>query len=156
MEKRKKGSDDENDSEEEEGDDEDHSRKVDEEEDSERERSTTKETRVKRRMETSPPELHSLKIKESNGDATSSQEKTSEAPSKEPPKTLISKVDINENDSSTYRIKIADFGNACWVDEHFTNDIQTRQYRAPEVILGLKYDTSCDMWSMGSLKTIFL
>ncbi|RUP03731.1 hypothetical protein BC936DRAFT_140574 [Jimgerdemannia flammicorona] len=26
-------------------------------------------------------------------------------------------------------VKIADLGNACWVDHHFTNDIQTRQYR---------------------------
>ncbi|CAG8706579.1 16116_t:CDS:2, partial [Racocetra fulgida] len=33
-------------------------------------------------------------------------------------------------------VKIADLGNACWVDHHFTNDIQTRQYRSPEVILG--------------------
>lgn len=29
--------------------------------------------------------------------------------------------------------KVVDFGNACWVNEHFTDDIQTRQYRAPEV-----------------------
>ena len=28
---------------------------------------------------------------------------------------------------------IVDFGNACWVDRHFTDDIQTRQYRSPEV-----------------------
>lgn len=45
------------------------------------------------------------------------------------------------------RVKIADLGNACWTDKHFTNDIQTRQYRAPEVILGMRYDTSCDIWS---------
>lgn len=45
------------------------------------------------------------------------------------------------------RVKIADLGNACWVDKHFTNDIQTRQYRAPEVVLGMNYDTSCDIWS---------
>jgi serine/threonine-protein kinase SRPK3 len=29
--------------------------------------------------------------------------------------------------------KIVDFGNACWVDKHFTEEIQTRQYRSPEV-----------------------
>jgi len=29
--------------------------------------------------------------------------------------------------------KIVDFGNACWIDKHFTQEIQTRQYRAPEV-----------------------
>lgn len=44
--------------------------------------------------------------------------------------------------------KIVDFGNACWTNKHFTDDIQTRQYRSPEVILGAKYDTSADIWSL--------
>lgn len=44
-------------------------------------------------------------------------------------------------------VKIADLGNACWVNRHFTNDIQTRQYRAPEIILGHPYDISVDIWS---------
>ncbi len=30
--------------------------------------------------------------------------------------------------------KLVDFGNACWVDRHFTDDIQTRQYRSPYVV----------------------
>ena len=29
--------------------------------------------------------------------------------------------------------KIVDFGNACWEEKHFTEEIQTRQYRSPEV-----------------------
>ncbi len=45
------------------------------------------------------------------------------------------------------QVKIADLGNACWVDRHFTNDIQTRQYRAPEIILGVSYGTTVDIWS---------
>ncbi|KAI9590871.1 kinase-like domain-containing protein [Syncephalis fuscata] len=48
-------------------------------------------------------------------------------------------------------VKIADLGNACWTDYHFTNDIQTRQYRAPEVILGAKWHHSADMWSMACM-----
>lgn len=88
--------------------------------------------------------------------------------------------------------RIIDFGNACWTHKHFTEDIQTRQYRCPEVrvgrggvvynmhslvcqsrsadsckldhsakrvritacsiytqvILGAKYSTSADMWSV--------
>jgi serine/threonine-protein kinase SRPK3 len=48
-------------------------------------------------------------------------------------------------------VKIADLGNACWGNRHFTDDIQTRQYRSPEVILGLKYDHSTDMWSLACL-----
>lgn len=35
-----------------------------------------------------------------------------------------------------FEVKIADLGNACWVDNHFTEDIQTRQYRSLEVLLG--------------------
>ncbi|CAD7013841.1 unnamed protein product [Ceratitis capitata] len=46
-----------------------------------------------------------------------------------------------------FDVKIADLGNACWVDKHFTEDIQTRQYRSLEVILGAGYDTSADIWS---------
>jgi serine/threonine-protein kinase SRPK1 len=33
-------------------------------------------------------------------------------------------------------IKLADLGNACWVNKQFTQDIQTRQYRSLEVIIG--------------------
>ena len=34
------------------------------------------------------------------------------------------------------KVKIADLGNACWVHHHFTEDIQTRQYRSLEVLIG--------------------
>lgn len=55
-----------------------------------------------------------------------------------------------EQDASTERItvKIADLGNACWFDHHFTEDIQTRQYRCPEVIIGAKWGPSADLWSV--------
>ena len=48
-------------------------------------------------------------------------------------------------------VKIADLGNACWTNQHFTNDIQTRQYRSPEVILGGKWGASTDIWSMACM-----
>ncbi|PXF43327.1 Protein kinase dsk1 [Gracilariopsis chorda] len=48
-------------------------------------------------------------------------------------------------------VKIADLGNACWINKHFTEDIQTRQYRSPEVILGVKYNRSVDIWSAACL-----
>jgi len=48
-------------------------------------------------------------------------------------------------------VKIADLGNACWVDHHFTNDIQTRQYRCPEIILGTRWGPSADIWSAACL-----
>ncbi|KAI6239111.1 BMA-SPK-1, isoform e [Aphelenchoides fujianensis] len=49
------------------------------------------------------------------------------------------------------RVKIADLGNACWQDHHFTQDIQTRQYRALEVIIGSGYDLSADIWSVACI-----
>ncbi|KAF0908636.1 hypothetical protein E2562_026853 [Oryza meyeriana var. granulata] len=47
--------------------------------------------------------------------------------------------------------KIVDFGNACWADKQFTDFIQTRQYRAPEVILGAGYSFPVDMWSFACI-----
>uniref|UniRef100_J3MKR9 non-specific serine/threonine protein kinase n=1 Tax=Oryza brachyantha TaxID=4533 RepID=J3MKR9_ORYBR len=47
--------------------------------------------------------------------------------------------------------KIVDFGNACWADKQFTDFIQTRQYRAPEVILGSGYSFPVDMWSFACI-----
>ncbi|MCD9641204.1 hypothetical protein HAX54_027273 [Datura stramonium] len=49
------------------------------------------------------------------------------------------------------KCKLVDFGNACWTYKQFTSDIQTRQYRCPEVILGAKYSTSADLWSLACI-----
>lgn len=49
------------------------------------------------------------------------------------------------------RSVIVDLGNACWTHRHFSEDIQTRQYRAPEVLIGNRYDTSADIWSLGAM-----
>ncbi|KAI9861943.1 MAG: serine/threonine protein kinase, CMGC group [Trichoglossum hirsutum] len=57
----------------------------------------------------------------------------------------------DELSCDTISVKIADLGNACWVGHHFTNDIQTRQYRSPEVILGAKWGASTDVWSMAAM-----
>ena len=48
-------------------------------------------------------------------------------------------------------VKIADLGNACWVHRHFTEDIQTRQYRCLEVLIGATYDTPADIWSLACM-----
>lgn len=48
-------------------------------------------------------------------------------------------------------VKVADLGNACWVDRHFTEDIQTRQYRSLEVLIGAGYGTSSDIWSVACM-----
>lgn len=48
-------------------------------------------------------------------------------------------------------IKVIDFGSSCLTDERVYTYIQSRFYRAPEVILGLPYSTPIDMWSMGCI-----
>ena len=54
-------------------------------------------------------------------------------------------------DMHTIKVKIIDVGNACWVSEHFTNDLQTRHYRSPEVILGAPWGASVDVWSLSCM-----
>lgn len=49
------------------------------------------------------------------------------------------------------KCKLVDFGNTCWTYKQFTSDIQTRQYRCPEVILGSKYSTPADLWSFACI-----
>lgn len=66
-------------------------------------------------------------------------------------KSSSTKSTEDEIDASIISVKIADLGNACWVGHHFTNDIQTRQYRSPEVILGAKWGASTDVWSMACM-----
>nr|KAG5711334.1 hypothetical protein BaRGS_006031 [Batillaria attramentaria] len=46
-----------------------------------------------------------------------------------------------------FPVKIADLGNACWTYHHFTEDIQTRQYRCLEVLIGAGYGPPADVWS---------
>ena len=48
-------------------------------------------------------------------------------------------------------IKIIDFGTSMFSHEATYMYIQSRFYRAPEVILGAPYDYSIDMWSLGCL-----
>lgn len=54
---------------------------------------------------------------------------------------------IDEN----VQVKIVDLGNACWTYHHFTSQIQTRQYRSPEVIIGAEYGPSADIWSFACM-----
>jgi len=46
-----------------------------------------------------------------------------------------------------WKVKVVDLGNACWVFKHFSTDVQTREYRAPEVIMGASYGPPIDIWS---------
>lgn len=67
------------------------------------------------------------------------------------PNTLPPPFPYDPKSLERITVKIADLGNACWVDHHFTNDIQTRQYRCPEIILGTRWGPSVDIWSAAAL-----
>lgn len=54
-------------------------------------------------------------------------------------------------DGISLKCKIVDFGNACWADQQHAGEIQTRQYRAPEVIIGSGYSYSADIWSFACI-----
>lgn len=48
-------------------------------------------------------------------------------------------------------VVVIDFGGAVIRNERHSKRIGTRQYRAPEVVLGLPWDEKCDIWSVGCI-----
>ncbi|OCT85894.1 hypothetical protein XELAEV_18024063mg [Xenopus laevis] len=63
-------------------------------------------------------------------------------------------VDVNflthlfeTGNSDMLGVKIADLGSSCWTYKAFSEEIQTQQYRALEVLLGSTYSTPVDIWS---------
>lgn len=66
-------------------------------------------------------------------------------------------MDHREVNYGTYRvpastkIKVIDFGGACYDSDKKSTIITTRQYRAPEVILGTGWSMPSDMWSTGCI-----
>ncbi|KAJ8337547.1 hypothetical protein SKAU_G00365130 [Synaphobranchus kaupii] len=61
------------------------------------------------------------------------------------------KMKRDERTLKNAEVKVVDFGNATYDHEHHTSVVSTRHYRAPEVILGLGWDHSCDVWSLGCI-----
>ncbi|CAE7357480.1 ppk15 [Symbiodinium natans] len=49
------------------------------------------------------------------------------------------------------RIKLIDFGSACFESHTVYPYIQSRFYRSPEVLLGVPYTSAIDMWSLGCI-----
>eukprot|EP00092_Neocalanus_flemingeri_P016369 GFUD01017718.1.p1 GENE.GFUD01017718.1~~GFUD01017718.1.p1 ORF type:complete len:348 (-),score=82.38 GFUD01017718.1:244-1287(-) len=48
-------------------------------------------------------------------------------------------------------IRLIDFGSTTFDHEHHSSIVQTRHYRAPEVVMELGWDQSCDVWSIGCI-----
>jgi len=49
------------------------------------------------------------------------------------------------------KIKLIDFGSSCFESKKLYTYIQSRFYRAPEIMLGISYTTAIDMWSLGCI-----
>ncbi|WIA42780.1 hypothetical protein OEZ86_008720 [Tetradesmus obliquus] len=52
---------------------------------------------------------------------------------------------------SRCEVKVIDLGSSCFVTDHLSSYVQSRSYRAPEVILGLAYGQKVDLWSLGCI-----
>jgi len=48
-------------------------------------------------------------------------------------------------------IKVIDFGTSCFEKHTIYTYIQSRFYRAPEIMLGISYTSAIDMWSLGCI-----
>ena len=53
--------------------------------------------------------------------------------------------------STCKKLKIIDLGSSCYAYDRIHTYIQSRYYRAPEIILGVEYSEAIDMWSLGCI-----
>lgn len=53
--------------------------------------------------------------------------------------------------NSTMNCRVIDFGSSCFIGHQKYEYIQSRFYRAPEVILGIKYGPPMDIWSFACI-----
>ena len=60
--------------------------------------------------------------------------------------TISDSIEISLDDCD---IKLADMGTCLELDDLFSDELQTEYYRAPEIILGKKYNEKIDIWSIG-------
>ncbi|XP_048542228.1 serine/threonine-protein kinase pakD-like isoform X1 [Triticum urartu] len=52
---------------------------------------------------------------------------------------------------SRCEVKVIDLGSSCFLTDNLSLYVQSRSYRAPEIILGLPYDQRIDIWSLGCI-----
>ena len=60
-------------------------------------------------------------------------------------------IEDKKSDFVKGKIKIIDLGSSCFHEERLYTYIQSRFYRAPEIILGIPYTSAIDMWSFGCI-----
>lgn len=61
------------------------------------------------------------------------------------PENILVSDDVN------CQVKIIDFGSGCHENKRVFTYIQSRFYRAPEILLGIPYTPAIDMWSLGCI-----
>merc|ERR1719334_2983430 len=54
------------------------------------------------------------------------------------------------------RLKVIDFGSALFESRWHNHLVQTRHYRAPEVVLGMRWSFPIDVWSIGCIMLEFI
>lgn len=59
--------------------------------------------------------------------------------------------EMQEIEEMNFTMKLCDMGNACYVNKHYSDVIQTREYRSPEVILEGDYNETADIWSLACM-----
>jgi serine/threonine protein kinase len=57
--------------------------------------------------------------------------------------TIINDIMLENN------VNLGDMGSCLYIKDCPTDEIQTRYYRSPEVLLNLPYNYKCDIWSIG-------
>lgn len=79
------------------------------------------------------------------------KKKSTFKPKSEPPSPVDFAFTLNLYSNSEVNIIIADFGNSCPISDHLSTQIQTRNYRSPEVVIEANYGTPVDIWSIGCI-----
>ncbi len=54
-------------------------------------------------------------------------------------------------DKDFKKVKLADYGSGCFVNEQMYTYVQSRFYRAPEIVLRIRYTEKVDIWSLGCI-----
>ncbi len=49
------------------------------------------------------------------------------------------------------KVKVIDLGSSCFTSDVLGSYVQSRAYRAPEVVVGLPYGQAVDLWSLGAI-----
>ena len=61
-----------------------------------------------------------------------------------------SEKELEDEDLSNIKVVISDFGSIRDLNDYDKKEeIQTRYYRAPEIVLKCNFDEKCDIWSLG-------